>query len=351
MKYSLFPANNKKQRNEFIINNFEFYTFWSSREWGEFQKLEWHDVIRYGIIDSNKERIGCIQLVKIEAKRGCFFLSQHWPFIKDHYFKVFDWILPQLKKLAKKNGVAFLRVNWLTHNTKANFEGYKNIWFRFAPLHVSAEETHLLDLWPTEDELKAWMRKTTRYMINRATKEWVEIKPSNSNERIEAFIKLHHKHSSRTNWKRQYHAFTSKYIHNLFKSFDETQIHLFDAVYDGVVEATAITIEFWKNAAYYLWASDIKNPKFSPAYLAQRAWVTHAKESGCSKYNFRWVAPDKNKKHPLHWVSLFKRWFWGEDYFLTHAHDYAFSRKYWVTFVIETIRRFKRGYYYIKPKS
>lgn len=359
MIYTLTEATNKQQRNDFIVENFSFYTFWSSREAWEFHSLEWSEVYRYCIYEKQdvsdnskkKELVGLIQLIKVDAKRGSFFLSQHGPLIKKDYFTVLKNIMPEVQKIARNHNASFLRINGLTKNTRKNYHEYKNIWFRYSPLHVSAEEMHLLYLDPREEQLKANMRKTTRYMINRGIKEWVVVKKSNEAKRIKAFVELHHKHAARTNGKRQYHAYSHSYITNLFKAFDQTQIHLFDASYNDQVEATVISIEFGKHAAYYLWASDIKHPKFSPAYAAQWAAITHAKKAGCSAYNFWWVAPDENKKHPLYGVWLFKRGFWWKDYFLTHAHDYVFSRKYWITFFIETLRRYKRGYYYPKPQS
>jgi len=38
-------------------------------------------------------------------------------------------------------------------------------------MHIHAEDTHLLDLKPTTDELLANMKKEDRYYINRAIKE------------------------------------------------------------------------------------------------------------------------------------------------------------------------------------
>jgi lipid II:glycine glycyltransferase (peptidoglycan interpeptide bridge formation enzyme) len=42
-------------------------------------------------------------------------------------------------------------------------------------MHEHAEDTHLLDLNKTEEELLANMKKKDRYYINRAIKEGVEI--------------------------------------------------------------------------------------------------------------------------------------------------------------------------------
>jgi lipid II:glycine glycyltransferase (peptidoglycan interpeptide bridge formation enzyme) len=108
-----------------------------------------------------------------------------------------------------------------------------------------------------------------------------------------------------------------------------------------------MTIRFGKMTAYYIGASDIHNPKFSPAYLTQRTAILYAKSVGCTSYNFWWVPPDDNPKHPLAGVGLFKRGFGGEDRFFIHAHDLVVNtRKYYLTRVIEKYRAWRRGYYY-----
>jgi hypothetical protein len=36
---------------------------------------------------------------------------------------------------------------------------------------------------------------------------------------------------------------------------------------------------------------------------------------------------------------------------LVHAQDLVVSPKYWITWGIETLRRIKRGYYYVYPSN
>jgi len=351
MYYSLKKISDKSQRNSFVIDNFAFYSFLNSREWADFQGLEGNKTWRMGIFDHESKQVGQILLIKHIAKRGTFFLAPHAPLIlADYkYFEVLRSVLSQIKTLAKKEQVDFLRVCPQIENTQKHLKKYAHLGFKFAPMHVHAEETHLLDLTLDEEVLLKNMRKTTRYIVKRATKEWVKVTHNNSENSINHFIRMHVQHSQRSNGKHKYTAFSKKYIHHLFKVFDKSQITVLNAEYENFVEASLVTIRFWKSCVYYLGASDIKHPKFSPAYLLQREAIKKAKVDGCLTYNFRWVSPDGNKSHPLHGVSLFKRWFGGEDFGLLHAQDFAFTKKYWLNFAVETYRRKKRGYYFIKP--
>ncbi len=244
-----------------------------------------------------------------------------------------------------------MRVAPQIENTVMNLSKYKDLDFKFAPLHAHAEETHLLDLTLSEEDLLKNMRKTTRYIVKRAAKEWVKVSQDNSENSVNHFIRMHVQHSRRTNGKLNYTPFSKPYIEHLFQSFDDTQITVLNAEYKNYTEASLVSIRFGKTCVYYLWASDIKHPKFSPAYLVQREAIKKAKADGCLLYNFRWVSPDKNKKHPLNGVSLFKRGFGGYDFNLLHAQDYIFSSKYRITFAIEMLRKKKRWYYFVKPKK
>jgi hypothetical protein len=58
----------------------------------------------------------------------------------------------------------------LPHTGEHNVQ-FKAQHLQFAPLHAHAEETNILDLTVSEDDLMKNLRKTTRYMITRAIKE------------------------------------------------------------------------------------------------------------------------------------------------------------------------------------
>jgi lipid II:glycine glycyltransferase (peptidoglycan interpeptide bridge formation enzyme) len=203
----------------------------------------------------------------------------------------------------------------------------------------------LLDLTKTEEELLSNIKKDDRYYINRAIKEWVEIRIGNTTEHIELLTKMHDEHSKKV-W---YHAFTNTFVQNLYKSFWD-KITTISASYNWKIESILMTICFWKTCIYYIAASDIVSHKFSPNYLCQWEAIKQAKKSWAKIYNFWWVSPDDNPKHPISGVSKFKRRFWGYDYSLLHAQDLPLTWKYRFNYIIETIRRKKRGYYYKKAE-
>jgi lipid II:glycine glycyltransferase (peptidoglycan interpeptide bridge formation enzyme) len=173
----------------------------------------------------------------------------------------------------------------------------------------------------------------------------VKIEIGNSVKQMDMLIKMHENHSKKIG----YHAFSREFIKYLYQVFWK-DISTVSASYNWIVESILMTIKFWQVCVYYIAASDIKNSKFSPNYLCQWEAIKKAKNDGCTIYNFWWVSPDNNSKHPIAWVSKFKRRFSWYDYSLLHAQDLPLTFKYRFNYLVETIRRKNRGYYYKKPE-
>jgi hypothetical protein len=155
---------------------------------------------------------------------------------------------------------------------------------------------------------------------------------------------MHHKHAEKV-W---YHKFPKNFVYNLYEVFWDN-ISTISTSYNWKVESILMTIKFWRTCVYYIAASNIINHKFSPNYLCQWEAIKKAKKDWADLYNFWWVSPDDSPKHPIAWVTKFKRKFWWYDYSLLHAQDLVLSSKYYLNWIIETLRRIKRGYYYKKP--
>ncbi|MDR2640131.1 MAG: hypothetical protein LBC61_02075 [Candidatus Peribacteria bacterium] len=80
-------------------------------------------------------------------------------------------ILPKLKEKAKEEKAVFIRLNSPIKNLKENKLNFEKLGFINAPMHEHAEDTHLLDLTPSEETLLSNIKKEDRYYINRAVKE------------------------------------------------------------------------------------------------------------------------------------------------------------------------------------
>lgn len=331
-------------------------TFLDSWNWGEFQAGIGNKVWRLGVFKGAK-LLSIALVIKISAKRGTFLFVPHapsaalakegGPAVKSEILKV---LLEELKKIAEKEKASFIRVSPIWQGSEENIKIFKDFGFRDAPIHMHPELTWELDLTPSEDELLAGMRKTTRYLIRQAQKNSdIKIEQNNTLEGVEKFNKLYQETVDR----HHFVPFSPDYLKNQFSAFSgDNQIAVFLGKYKNEIVASAIVV-FWQNIAFYHHgASSLKYQKIPVSYLLQWEAVKEAKKRGCTIYNFWGIAPIRiinnqlsiiNKNHPWAGLTLFKMGFGGSEKEYVKTQDLPLSFKYWFNYIVEKIRKTKRG--------
>jgi lipid II:glycine glycyltransferase (peptidoglycan interpeptide bridge formation enzyme) len=321
---------------ENFFSNVQEKTFLQSWNWGEFQKRMGNKIWRLGIYNENGGLTSVALVVKIVAKRGRFLLIQH-------SLGISETLLNKLKEIAKEENCSFVRIAPLLERNKENKKLFKDGGFREAPMHASAYEATLkLSLTPSEDELLMNMRKTTRYLIRQAQKNPdIEIIKSDRLDDVEICDKLNRKVSKH----QQFVPFSSEFIKNEFDVFSKNnQALLFFGKYKGDIIASALII-FWSGIGFYHQAAlSPKYHKLPIAYLLQWEAIREAKRRGCTLYDFwGFVDPKKEPHHPWAGPTLFKMGFGGKVYEYVKTQDLPLSKKYWLTYLFEKIRKAKRG--------
>ena len=291
--------------------------------------------------------------VKVEAKRGIFLLIQHGPIIQNSKFKNSEILLTKLQEIAKEEKCDFIRVATLLEMSEENKKMFKDFGFREAPMHASAyEATWKLDITASEDELLANMRKTTRYLIRQAQKNpdiTIEKSPAfvplsgttAGKDKIEIYQRLNREVAKKQNFT----PFSDEYIKNEFEVFagDGQALWLFGR-YKGELAAGVLVI-FWSGIGFYHQAASLaKYAKFSIPYLLQWEAIREAKNRGCRLYDFwGYVDPQEQPKHPWAGPTLFKMGFGGRAYEYIKTQDLPLSKKYWLTYIFEKLRKIRRG--------
>ena len=210
-------------------------------------------------------------------------------------------------------------------------------------MHASAyESTWRLDITPPEEELLANMRKTTRYLIRRATKnEDIKILKSEEPKDIGVYQKLSEEVAKR----QKFIPFSFDFIKNEFDLFSkEGEGLLIFGKYKEETVAGALVI-FWSRIGFYHQAASInKYSKLSIPYLIQWEAIKEAKKRGCLLYDFwGYVDPFKNPHHPWAGPTLFKMGFGGYKKEYLGTQDLPISKKYWLNYLVEKLRKIKRG--------
>lgn len=342
--------DNKEIWESFLLQCKE-KTFLQSWNWGEFNKLiginSKGKIWRFGIYNQ-KKLIGVALTTKITAKRGTFLFIPHGPVIIEglnikEKKEVFELLLVQFKKIAKEEKASFIRISPILPDSEENKNIFSRLGFRESPIHASAYEATLkLDICPSEDDLLKNMRKTTRYLIKKATENKdIVIEGSCDSKDIETFQKLNKEVSKR----QKFVSFSDNFVKNEFKVFvDGKEVVFLFGKYKGEVVAGALII-FWSRTAFYHQAASLsKFAKFSIPYLLQWEAIKEAKKRGCSVYDFwGFTDPEKFPKHPWAGPTLFKMGFGGSVKEYIKTQDYVISQKYWFNYIIETARKLKRN--------
>ncbi len=345
-------------------------TFLQSWNWGEFQKQMENKIWRLGIYLSSKapslqgakenethDLISLALIIKIVAKRGTFLFCPHGLNLKKQETRnrkqVLKVLVEELKKIAKEEKASFIRVSPVWERSEENVKVFQKSGFRKAPIHMHPELTWELDINTSEEELLAKMRKTTRYLIRQAQKNKdIEIYQSQKLEDIEVFNQLYQEVARR----HHFIPFSLNYLKNEFLAFSpDNQISIFLGKYKNEIISAAIVI-FWQNIVFYHHGASLrKYSKIPASYLLQWEAIKEAKKRGCSFYNFWGIAPSENKsphrnpfgilrgKHPWAGLTLFKTGFGGYKKEYVKTQDFVLSKRYWLNYFVEKIRKSKRG--------
>lgn len=335
---------NKKIWEDFL-DSVKDKTFLQSWNWGEFQKGLGNKIWRFGIYDNDNLILSSL-IVRVNAKRGTFLFLPHGPVIKegklDFKGEGFKILLNKLKEINKEEKAVYIRVSSPWERSKTNDKIFRSLGFREAPIHIHPEETWELDIKPLEKDLLMGMRKTTRYLIRKGGEnEQLEISQSHKIEDLKIFNELYGKVVNR----HHFIPFSLDYISKEFSLFDsDNQISIFLGKYKDEVVSSAIVI-YWQGAVFYHHgASSLKYPKIPASYLLQWEAIREAKRRNCSSYNFWGVAPENSSKnHPWFGLTLFKEGFGGRRKKYVKTQDLVLSQKYWINWMIEKIRKKRRG--------
>jgi lipid II:glycine glycyltransferase (peptidoglycan interpeptide bridge formation enzyme) len=332
---------NSKEVWETFLAELKPASFLQSWNWAEFNTKTGHNVLRLGIYE-NEILIAVAMVLKVTAKRGSFMFAPHINLPTKFDLQVMTKALTSyLIPIAKKEKCAFIRLSPLVENSAENNQAFIGAGYKESPTHMMhPEHTWILDIRPSEAELLAGMRKTTRYSIKKAEKDGVIIKSSANRADLDKFLAVYD-----TTVKRQeFKPFSREYFSTEAEIFlRDNQALLFFAEYQGEIVGSAFIVFYGDSAFYHHGATTRKFEKLTDAQALQWEAIKEAKRRGLSFYNFWGVVSETAIKHPWFGLSTFKRGFGGFEKNYVHAKDYVLSSRYWITYLIEYVRKIKRG--------
>ncbi len=342
---------NKDEWEEFLLQCTE-KTFLQSWNWGEFNKAMQSKIWRFGVYNG-KRLIAAALVIKISARRGTFLFVPHGPVVAEGLEEkdkkeILELILIQLSGISKEEKASFIRFSPIFSRSEKNENIFIDLGFRLSPIHMHPEATWELDITLPEEKLLINMRKTARYLIRQAEKNPdIEIVKSNNIEDLKLFWPVYQKTAKR----HHFVVFSEKYLQTEFNCFsNDKEISIFLGKYKGQVVSSAIFV-IWQGICFYHHSGSLtKFNKIPVSYLLQWHAIKEAKNRGCKIYNFWGIAPGietesdaQKSSHPWAGLSLFKMGFGGYKKEYVKTQDFVISKKYWINYIIEVLRKRKRN--------
>jgi lipid II:glycine glycyltransferase (peptidoglycan interpeptide bridge formation enzyme) len=199
---------------------------------------------------------------------------------------------------------------------------------------MDAEIVSRIDLRKSEDELLLSMRKNTRYLIRKGIRLGIKVVRSKD---ISLFMDLYNQTAAR-------HDFVPhESIDQELRQFSASEnAELLVSSYHSKPLAAAIVC-YYGNQALYRHGASIPSD-IPAAYILQWEIIKRAKERGYTYYNMFGIADSDRKSHPWYGLTLFKKGFGGETVQYLHGQDLVLSYRYWINYLVETIRKTRKGY-------
>lgn len=309
-----------------FVKSFPQRTFVNSWNWGEFRKSLGDKIWRMGLVRDGELK-SIFLASKVYAKKGNFLLLNHFPIIKDD--SVLEETLSSIKEIAIKENVSFIRIAPISD---ISLDGFIDSSSRVFPTR-----SWVLDIAISEDEILSGMRKEYSRKIRKASKNKdIEVVISNDIKDVDAFYGL----MEITSKRQKFNNFSKEYLKKEFDAFSsDDDVFLSLGYYKKRLVVGAFVVLYGGKAFYHHGASEALSSTISVSQLVQWFAIKEAKRRSATIYDFWSIAPDDNPNHKWAGLTFFKKSFGGRAINYPNAKDLPISKKYWLTYIFEKIRR------------
>jgi lipid II:glycine glycyltransferase (peptidoglycan interpeptide bridge formation enzyme) len=316
-----------------LLKNYPEANFLQSPEWAEVYKRTGDEPIFH------TDEVGSIALCIIKsARRGRYMEIPGGPLLDWTKHEQAKDFIDGLVTLAREHSCVFIRVRPQIYNTPENLRLFADLGFRPAPMHLHAENTVIIDLTKSEDELLAEMRRQTRYEVRKAEKLEIKVAHENSEKNFDTFYTLQQQTATRQGF-----VIPSRDFLMAEREAFKDKARLYHAYNGEDLLAMGFVVISGEEANYLEAASTDKGRDLPGAYALQWQVIRDMKTFGIKRYNLFGIAPSDQPNHRYAGVTTFKTGFGGELVNYLPAHDIVIDRaKYLVGFTIETVRRKRR---------
>jgi len=305
-----------------------------SWEWGQFKErygwkaayLSWRD-------SQNQAKALALVLKRTIASRFSILYCPRGPILDWSDTELSSKILSELSTYAKSENAIFLKIDpHLVLETgppespasSTDQDGplvtqqLQTLGWRPSSEQIQFQNTMVLDLRTSEDNLLKKMKQKTRYNIRLASRKNVKVRKGEAED-----LDLLYQMYAETAVRDRFTIRDPVYYQDAWGKFLEVQMaQPFIAEVDGAPIAGIIVFQFGETATYMYGMSRALHRDKMPNHLLQWEAIKWAKSLGCKTYDF-WGAPDHFKADDPMWgVYRFKGGFGAKIVRLVGAWDY-----------------------------
>lgn len=319
---------------------FEEANFLQSPLWAETNRLIGHKVITRDF--DGKARF--LAIVK-DARRGRYLEIPGGPLLDWHDESLFKTVFSEIVAIAQSYKCVFVRFRPQLENTPENQAIISNLKhsfdLRLSPMHLHAQNTIILDLTKSEDELLMNMRRQTRYEVRRGEKLGIIVKEDSN----EAMFKEFHAVQIETAKRQGFIPPSSKELLAERTAFLPDHLKLYRAeTAQGEPIAYGLILSYDKEAEYFEAASTDLNRKLPGSTALLWHAIKDLKKANIERFNLWGIAPPGATHHRYSGVTTFKTGFGGQIVEFIPAHDIIINKlRYKLDELVETARKKKRN--------
>ena len=311
--------------------------------WAEANRLMGHKLI-VRTFDDKAVYLGIVK----DARRGRYLEIPGGPLVNWVDRNIVKTVFESIIEEAKKEKCVFVRFRPQVYNTPENEKlvsklktEIKGIDLRSAPMHLHAQNTIILDLKKTEEELLMSMRRQTRYEVRRSEKLGLKVIEDHSEKTFKEFHNVQSETARRQNFippsERELfaerEAFSPDHL-KLYKVLDENEHPV----------AYGLILIYGKEAEYFEAASTDLNRKLPGAYALLWQAIKDLKAENIERFNLWGIAPPGAEHHRYSGVTTFKTGFGGDVIEFIPAKDIVINKlKYKFDEIVENARKKKRN--------
>ncbi|MBR3320192.1 peptidoglycan bridge formation glycyltransferase FemA/FemB family protein [Candidatus Saccharibacteria bacterium] len=308
--------------------------------WAEMNRLIGHKLV-VRTFDGKALLFGIVK----DARRGRYLEVPGGPLLDWSDKKLMSEVFEEIVKVAKEEKCVFVRFRPQLERTPENEKIIdslkKSLDVRPAPMHLHAQNTVILDLTKTEDELLMDMRRQTRYEVRRSAKLELKVKEDSSEDMFNEF----HSTQAETAKRQGFIPPSKKELLAERKAFSPNNLKLYkvETPEDEAV-AYGLILMFGEEAEYFEAASTDLNRKLPGAYALLWQAIKDLKKEGYKRFNLWGIAPPGVEHHRYSGVTTFKTGFGGRVVEYIPAQDIVISQlRYKLDELVENARKKKRN--------